>query len=252
MLQIQPVYSNRNEWMDLAIEKTLRFEVLEFSSIYLNIPIQRKIIEWYKKSGLVDSIHGAFMDTYPLSPDYKVMEISRKRCETSCEQAQKLGAKNVIFHSTALPFVRGGLEKLWANDASEYYQMLAAKYNLNIFIENFNDVDYVPLKLMMEKVTDERVGICLDVAHANYSRKPVREWFDVLGDYIGYLHLSDNEGDWDNHIPLGSGTTDIESAYEWLKRSNRNIPVTIEMKTVETVRQSYDYLEKTGMLDAFR
>lgn len=247
MIQIQPQYAHREGWMKLIEDETLRYEVLEFSSIHLNSDVPQEIVSWYKKSGIADSVHGAFIDVYPMSINFDVNEISRKKCENSCTQAKMIGAKNVVFHSTALPFCRQGLEKLWAQDAADYYQFLAEKFNLNILVENFNDVDFVPLKLMMGYVSDERVKICLDVAHANFSRVPVKKWFEEIGDYIGYLHLSDNNGEWDDHIVLGSGTTDLEVAHRWWYKNGKDIPITIEMKNPEDTRESIKYLKQRGL-----
>ena len=33
MIQIQPKYAHKDEWLELAKEETLRFEVLEFSKL---------------------------------------------------------------------------------------------------------------------------------------------------------------------------------------------------------------------------
>lgn len=247
MIQIQPKFTDKDKWLELAKFETLRYEILEFSFGYLNSPIPKEIFDYYKGSQMVTSIHGAFIDNYPLSINFEVQEISRKQCEKSMQQAVDIGAQNVVFHSTALPFVRGGLEKIWGKDAAEYYSYLAAKYNKHVFIENFNDVDPIPMKMMMEHVDDNRIGICLDVAHANYSKTSLSTWLEELGEYIGYLHLSDNSGDSDDHIPLGCGTTDLALVNDWWQKSNRDIPITIEMKTLEDTIQSIDYLKNNKM-----
>lgn len=247
MIQVQPKFSEKDQWLELAHEEALRYEILEFSSIYLNGAVPAEALDYYKSIHIADSLHGVFMDNYPLSINFAVQEISRKQCEQSMKQAVRIGAENVIFHSTALPFVRGGLEKVWGMDAADYYSYLADKYDKRIFIENFNDVDPTPIKIMMEHVSDERVGICLDVAHANYSRTPLKTWLSELGEYIGYLHLSDNTGDFDDHIVLGGGTTDLKMVNDWWQSLGRDIPVTIEMKTLEETRLSIEYLKKNEM-----
>lgn len=247
MIQIQPRFSEKEEWLSFAKERTLRFEILEFSSYYLNAMMDDSQYKWYKATGITDSIHGVFMDNCPLSPDNEIREVSRKRCRKSCRQAQLVGAKNVVFHSTALPFVRGGLEKLWGRDAAEYYGLLAEEYDLNIFIENFNDVDYVPLLKMMENKTSDRVGVCLDIGHANYSRCPVSEWFSALGDHIGYIHISDNKGLWDDHMVLGEGDVDFSSADEFYRKKGGQIPLTMEVHTLKEVEESIAFLEKEGL-----
>ncbi len=244
MIQIQPRYSEKEKWQEFAKERTLRFEILEFSSYYLNSVMDEEQYKWYRETGLVDSIHGVFMDACPLSPDNEIREISRKRCRKSCRQAQKVGAKNVVFHSTALPFVRGGHDMLWGRDAAEYYCMLAEEHDLNLFIENFNDVNPEPFLRMMENVTGDRVKVCLDIGHANYSRVPIAEWFSALGDSIGYMHISDNLGSWDDHMVLGKGTVDFSAADEFYRKKGGKIPLTIEVHTLGELEESIAFLER--------
>ncbi|MCR5626806.1 MAG: sugar phosphate isomerase/epimerase [Lachnospiraceae bacterium] len=245
MIQIQPRYSQKEEWFRLAKERTLRFEILEFSSAFLNNDIKDDVYNWYRDTTLCDSIHGVFMDNYPVSPDEDIKTLSRKKCEHSVFQADMVGADNIVFHSTALTFCRDGkLENYWGKDAAEYYSELAEKSDKNIFIENFADVDYVPLKIMMENVKTEKVKICFDIGHANFSRHSLKEWFDEIGEYIGYMHISDNHGLWDDHLNLGEGNVDFALASDFVKSLGRDIPITMEVPTIESVENSLAFLEK--------
>ncbi len=247
MIQIQPVFNDKENWLAYAKKRTLKYEILEFSSAYLNQDIASEQFEWYAGTGLAASVHGVFMDNCPLSPDGVIREASIRRCRESCRQALRVGAKNVVFHSTALPFVRGGLEVLWGLDAAEFYEPLAEEYDLNIFIENFNDVDYVPLLNMMKHVNGDRVKVCLDIGHANYSRHPIAEWFEALGDHIGYLHVSDNDGRWDDHKVLGTGTVDFSAADAFYRKKGGNIPLTIEVHSLDELDASIRFLEKNRL-----
>ena len=242
MLQIQPKFDQYDDWYRLAERENLRYEILEFSSTYLNTPIPNSMLERYRESGKVTSIHGAFMDAYPISPDLKIKELSRQRCEHSCQLAQTVGAKNVVFHSTALPFLRGPVMEGWCRDAAAYYQELAQRFDLNIFIENFHDVTPEPLVYFMNYVTDPRVKLCLDVGHANYTRVTVAEWIRELGEHIGYLHLSDNAGEWDDHCVIGDGTIDLACVSDWYDKQEKDIPITIEVPTIEGVERSLHFL----------
>ncbi len=244
MLQIQPRYLQKEDWHELAVKETLRYEILEFSSYYLNKTIPEEVVEWYRETGLTDSIHGAFMDSFPISPDMRIRELSRVACENSCKLAKETGAKNVVFHSTALPFLRGPIMLGWCKEAAEYYQMLADKYDLNILMENFSDIDYEPLARMMEYVTDPRVKICLDAGHTNYSCASVAEWLEVLDEHIGYIHLSDNFGRWDDHCVLGKGSVDFASVHSWWSKQTKEIPITLEVPTIDGVNESLDYLKE--------
>ena len=132
----------------------------------------------------------------------------------------------------------------WAGRSAEGYEKLADQYDLNIFVENSMDVDPGPIKELMKRITDPRIGVCLDIGHANYSRTPMEQWFSELGEKIGYMHLSDNYGLYDDHIPLGEGTVDFEKASRLWRTLDRAIPITLETGSVEDTIRSIDYLKE--------
>ena len=115
---------------------------------------------------------------------------------------------------------------------------------MRIFIENSPDLDPQPIEELMRRIPKGKVGVCLDFGHANYSRVPIRAWFDALGDRIGYLHLSDNGGFFDDHLPLGAGTINWEEADRLWRGLEGEIPMTLEVGPLSGVRQSIRYLKE--------
>ena len=183
VLQIQPTYALYSEWILLAEQENLLFEVLDLSvppALYES-GLFKVYADKYRTSGRVRSIHGAFIDVNPASSDREAAELSRRRCRESCEAALYVGAENVVFHSSCLSFVRGSYLDFWADRCAPFYEKLAEEYNLRIFIENSADVDPEPIRELMRRISDQRVGVCLDLGHANFSRTPLEEWFDALG-----------------------------------------------------------------------
>ena len=71
-------------------------------------------------------------------------------------------------------------------------------------------------------------------------------WLDQLGDRIGYLHLSDNMGYYDDHLPLGTGTVDWKTADSLWRMAGRQMPVTLEIGDLKGVKQSLLFLEENG------
>ena len=214
MLQVQPQYASRAAWEAFAKREKVTFEAIEFfappalneSGRFLDCR------EWYFSSGCTASLHGAFIDVNPASGDGAFRELSRCRCRQSCELASGIGAKNVVFHSSCCSFLRGGYLENWAAVCADFYEELAETCDLHLFIENSQDLDPEPLCQLMRRIRNPRIGVCLDLGHANYSRMGVEHWFDRLGRWIGYLHLSDNRGLFDDHLALGDGTVDWERA----------------------------------------
>ena len=110
------------------------------------------------------------------------------------------------------------------------------------------DLDPEPLYRLMKKTSggNEWVCVCLDVGHANSSRAGLSDWFDMLGEYIGHIHLSDNRAYFDDHLPLGDGTVDWPLVQKRWEQLNRRVPITLEVGDRNSVEKSLAFLEKNG------
>ena len=245
-IQLQPQSTELEQWLTLAQEECVSFEVMDpfFLSGIGCFGKYKQIAEQYRKSGKVASVHGAFMDVNPASGDPAFRELSRQRCRESCEIALALGAGNVIFHSSAFPFLRGAYLENWADSCASFYGELVGRYPVRLYIENAQDLDPTPLRKLMEKACSDRIGVCLDIGHIHYSRSPVCQWFDQLGEWIQYLHLSDNMGKFDEHLPLGKGSIDWAQVNKLWESLGRDIPVTLETGDLKSAQETICFLRK--------
>ena len=247
-LQVQPQFFNHEEWIALSLREELFFEPLEFFLPPANADAKEFDIlrEWYKNSGRVTSLHGAFIDVNPASSDPAFAQLSKKRCHESCSLARYLGAKQVVFHASAHSFLRGQYLDTWAGRCADFYLELAETYSLGVRVENSQDVDCTPLLRLMQRVHKGDVAVCLDIGHAHYSLEPLEKWFDVLGEYIQYMHLSDNMGRFDDHLPIGCGSIDWENVHSLWKGLGRNMPATLEVGGIAAIQESLRFLKGHG------
>ena len=246
ILQIQPTRTAFEKWGELAKNEGLGFEVLELSMppALNESGAFANCVKRYQTTGLATSVHGCFIDVNPASSDCEYRKLSKIRCRQSCEAAVSLGAKNVVFHSSCFPFLRGAYLEGWAALSADFYEELVETYNLNIFIENSPDIDPGPIKMLMDIIQSQKIGVCLDIGHANYSNSSIDEWFETIGDKIGYMHLSDNMGVYDDHMALGDGNIDWISVDKMWRGLNKKIPLTLEVGGVDNVIKSIAFLRK--------
>ena len=117
ILQIQPQFSKREQWVTLSEKEGLLFEALELFVPPVNgdDALRSACLDWYRGCGRVNALHGAFIDVNPASGDEAFRSLSRRRCEESCRIARELGADKVVFHSSAFPFLRGDYLENWAD-----------------------------------------------------------------------------------------------------------------------------------------
>jgi len=88
------------------------------------------------------------------------------------------------------------------------------------------------------------VGWCFDIGHhLAFGDVSLDAWLDVLGPYLGQLHLHDNSGADDEHRALGQGTIDFDPLFDHLQAHPETPPVfTLEPHRDEDLAPSLEYL----------
>ena len=81
---------------------------------------------------------------------------------------------------------------------------------MEIFLENVFDEVPDHLLRLRDAVASRRIRFCFDPGHATlFSRLPVQKWVEALAPALGELHLHDNRGRRDDHLPIGEGTVNL-------------------------------------------
>jgi sugar phosphate isomerase/epimerase len=76
------------------------------------------------------------------------------------------------------------------------------------------------------------LSLALDIGHANIDCRDGRRGLDFIeqfGHRIGHLHISDNHGKKDDHLPIGEGNIRFPEIISALKQSGYNGTVTLEV-----------------------
>jgi sugar phosphate isomerase/epimerase len=89
------------------------------------------------------------------------------------------------------------------------------------------------------------VGCCFDIGHQFvFGKVSLDSWIDMLGPYIGQLHLHDNSGSKDEHLPLGSGKIDFYPLIGFLKKRKKLPLITLEPHKEADLWLSMEYLSR--------
>lgn len=87
----------------------------------------------------------------------------------------------------------------------------------------------------------------LDVGHAFIENRMegVKSYMETFGERLVHIHLHDNHGKEDEHLPLGHGKINFKKVVAWLKEINYSKTITFEVFTShkDAVR-SREYLKK--------
>jgi sugar phosphate isomerase/epimerase len=189
------------------------------------------------------SIHGPFMDLSPGAVDSKVREATMSRFHQIFEIAGILSPRVVVFHSGYEKWKYALNTDIWLEKSLLTWQPLneaASAVGAKIAIENIFEDEPSSLKLLMESMDSENFGVCFDTGHFNlFSKTPIADWMSALNPYIVELHLHDNDGTSDQHLPMGEGSFDFRRFFDLLEK--RDCVHTLEAHSREHVLRSLRY-----------
>src|SRR3984885_11812498 len=151
--------------------------------------------------------------------------------------------------------------------AIEHLKAFAHPLGVRILIENLQNEITTPEHILeiLRVGHFDRVGVCLDIGHANLSRPEnnigIDEAFELLKPRIAQLHLHDNQGQKDDHLWPGNGSIDWANVARHIATLPANTPGILEIahdleETTESVAtkatQAYDLLKRATEAAASR
>ena len=254
-LYIIPDAAHIEESLALAEQYDAHFEYNDFylPDVYNDAARVDALIDLYTalpRDRSLDTLHGAFLDVTVHSADAEIRAVSDKRIRQSMEIAKRLGVCAVIFHTNLIAnFKTKSYIVGWVSKNAAYWRMLSTEYpDITIYIENMFDSDPIPMKSLMEALSDvPGVRACFDFAHAAVFGEDVQAWADALLPYTAHVHVNDNDGIADLHLPIGDGVLNFELLDRALSRSDIQPGILIETSGAETQKKSIQYLKQNGL-----
>jgi sugar phosphate isomerase/epimerase len=170
----------------------------------------------------------------------------RKACLKELERCavifQALGASVMNIHPCYLtpPAMRKDLVRFHI-DALQPVVEMAASYDLTLVLENYKaPFDRVStFDTLVKKVPGLKLH--LDFGHTHFGKDSHALFCQRLGNHITHVHFSDNRSRSDDHMPLGVGSVNWESAVNSLKRIGYDNTITLEIFCGDPEMQ-YEYL----------
>jgi len=92
---------------------------------------------------------------------------------------------------------------------------------------------------LMDYVKSDNFGAVLDTGHQNAQKEILPLSVEKLGNKIFYLHVSDNDGKVNEHLPLGKGNIDWEGIFLALKKHNYQGYVAIDIGNIPDIEKAY-------------
>ena len=200
-------------------------------------------------SGLHVTLHGPFIDMSPGSPDDEVWALTRRRFGHVVEIARIFRPRAVVFHAGYDQKRYGFVRDKWFERSIKMWRWLAQSLGedgILLCLENVYEQYPQYLLPIFEHLDEEGVKFCFDTGHHSaFGKAPMEAWLDILGDYVGHLHLHDNNGGVDEHGAIGKGSIRFDVLFDWLGRHFQAPPlITLEPHREEDLLPSLKWLEK--------
>ncbi len=158
----------------------------------------------------------------------------------SLETAAVLGAEKIVVHPAHITGMGSFVPEIargYAMGSLEVIVSKAAELDLTLCLENmFPRSQFCVDVRELDDVFDRfpSLKFTLDTGHANIGSprgKRIVKLIEAFADRIGHVHVSDNFGKDDNHLPLGSGCIRFSKVLKALKKTGYDDTVTLEIFT---------------------
>ena len=207
----------------------------------------------FKEKGLTITMHGPYEDVHPGSPDEDKRLFAEKRYTEALKAAAYLKPRTLVLHAGYSDRVFKGDKELWLNQSLKTWPpfvRIAERLGVIIAAENVFEKTPDTLKLLVEEIGSPHFRLCIDAGHLNaFVRADLKDWIKEIGPLIAEVHLHDNNGRNDEHLPLGEGSIDFPLFFRLLSEYAKDPVFTIEPHGEEEMRRGIAavrrYLERT-------
>lgn len=193
-------------------------------------------------------LHAPFAELSPCAIDPLVRDAALRRFRQTVETARTLGVTRLVVHGGFIPLVY--FPEWFVEQSVLFWRELLADVpaGMVLAVENVMEPGPDMLVQIAEQVNDPRLGLCLDVGHANTSasKTPPMEWIAPMAPWLRHVHLHNNAGDWDLHDPLDRGSIPMEQVLDALLETCPAATYTIEN---QDCAPSLDWLARQGYLE---
>jgi sugar phosphate isomerase/epimerase len=240
---------------DLEIQDGFRSDVIDGDWKPL-VAKAKSLLEGY--TGRM-GIHGPFDGLLIASWDAPVREFVRGRYLKALEFAEGLGASHMVMHSPFLYFghpmvvhtkSQGLNDQIgWAHETLNAVIARASEIGCQIVIENIRDTNPLPLLELVKSFNSEFVRMSLDTGHANLMHEigapTADQWVLDAGEYLGHVHLQDNDGQLDRHWHPGRGSINWYAVFRAFEKLEHKPRLILEIRDAD-VMPAFDWLVNQG------
>ncbi len=243
------------QYLETILRQKLNPEIY-FSYYALKNLDKTKCIETVKLfagAGLKVTFHAPFMDLRPGALDDKIRQISLDRIKQVFDLVPYFHPLKVVCHPSFDERYYVDCDYLWLESSIKTWTeliALAKDAKTIIALENVYEKNPHILRRLFDALSSDSICFCFDTGHFNvFSYTPLNIWLQELGKYLGHLHLHDNRGRTDEHLPVGCGTFPFAELFQTLQAIRAKPSMTLEAHVQADLWQSLNNVKNMNPLD---
>lgn len=248
-------YHLLDRYLPMILERRLNLEIYfhHWALASLDREECRRAAGRIREAGLKVTFHAPFMDLRPGALDESIRQTSLERIQQAFEVAPLFHPLKIVCHPSFDNRYYVNCDDLWLENSVGFWRQLiplAEDAGAVIAMENVYEKEPGILKRLIDALSSKQVCCCFDTGHFNvFARTPLSQWMEQLGRHIGHLHLHDNFGKFDEHLPVGSATFPFAELFTALQKLRVRPTVTLEAHAQEHLWQSVQNLQKMSLWD---
>lgn len=217
-------YPYLGTYLEYILEKRIQPEIF-FNADTLDALVTEQLIsfaEVLRGEGISCTIHAPFMDLNPGSPEPLIRGVTSHRFSQVMDAAEILKPVSMVFHPGYDRWRQGDSQEEWLGYCLDTFKPVlerGIRVGTVINVENIFETEPSTIKGLLDAMDSSYFRHCFDVGHWNlFKSVGMEEWFSVLGSYIAHVHVHDNHGLRDDHMPLGDGNIDFDLYFRLMKQ----------------------------------
>ena len=203
--------------------------------------------------GLNCTLHAPFHDMLPGARDQYILQAVRDKLRRCFDLIEIFKPHSVVCHLGYLDCVHSYETDQWLDTSLETWRELLAvaeQYTIPVMFENTYESGPGIHKTILEALDSPFASFCLDVGHLGaFANGELHDWLATLGQWLGQLHLHDNHGKRDEHLPIGKGSFDFPALFSYLKSHNIKPIITLEPRSENDLFDSLNALDRFAIFD---
>ncbi len=209
--------------------------------------------KFLEDEGLRCTLHAPFQDMLPGAQDKFVLQAAREKLRRCFDLIEIFKPCSVVCHLGYLDCVHSYDQEQWLTNSLETWQEMlkvAQRSATPIMFENTYETGPRVHKIILESLDSPLARFCLDVGHLMaFARVSWPDWLASLEQWLGQLHLHDNHGFRDEHLPVGMGDFDFSGLFSYLKTRKIDPIITLEPRSESDLWDSLNALDRLAIFD---